>query len=97
MRRLALILFAVVPQHNAFALVPGTCGDPVMIRETLRVDRNQAPASFGLPIEAKTFVELYLSPYGGWTLVERRLDGTACVVQAGTDWQAGAVPIGGAK
>jgi hypothetical protein len=82
-----IICVALIAATPAHALSPGDCGKEDMVREILKLAEDKVPASFGFNLADELIVQLYLSPSGAWALVNRKIDGTACLVSRGVGWQ----------
>ena len=45
-------------------------------------------AGYGMDPASHMAVELYTGPHGAWAAINLHADGSACIVQQGTDWHS---------
>ena len=69
----------------ALAAVPKCAPHNEMVA-LLSAKYKEAPKGLGL-VHGTRVVELFVSRAGSWTIVATRLDGKACILAAGKDWE----------
>lgn len=69
----------------AFAATP-KCAPHKQMVALLSSKYKEAPKGLGL-VHGTRLVELFVSRNGSWTILATKLDGKACILAAGKDWE----------
>ena len=89
--KLAAVLAAVTLFSTAGVASPfAPCGSHEVLAKSLTTRFKEARRIMGV-VNAKSVMEIFMSPQGTWTVVVTDTNGTACIIAAGQDWQE--VPI----
>ena len=75
-------LALVAPAHAAMP----KCAPHKEMLALLSDKYQEAPRGLGL-VRGTRVVELFVSRAGTWTILATRLDGKACIIAAGKDWE----------
>jgi hypothetical protein len=88
---LALVGLAAASATPAFA-EPG-CDSRSKILSALDQEYKEAPVGIGLTQSGRV-IELLVSRKGSWTLLATTPTGMSCLIAAGENWEAMALPVG---
>ncbi len=84
-RNLALALLTGAVALTATPAL-ASCGPHKEIVKTLAKKYLEAPKAFGT-VNQTNLVEVYVSAKGSWTILLIRVNGSACIIAAGQDWE----------
>ncbi len=62
------------------------CGSRDAIAKSLTTKFKEARRAMGV-VNARSVMEIFMSPQGTWTVLVTDTTGTACVIATGQDWQ----------
>jgi hypothetical protein len=89
--KFAAVLAAVTLfSSTGVASAASPCGSHDALAKQLNTKFKEARRVMGV-VNAKTVMEIFMSPEGTWTVLVTDTTGTACVIASGQDWQE--VPI----
>ncbi len=88
---LALIGLATVGASSASA--EAGCDNRAKILSALDQEYKEAPVGIGLTQSGRV-IELLVSRKGSWTLLATGPTGLSCLIAAGENWEAMALPVG---
>ena len=66
------------------------CGNHDALAKSLNTKFKEARRVMGV-VNARSVMEIFMSPQGTWTVLVTDTTGTACIIASGQDWQE--VPI----
>ena len=88
---MALALTAPFISHTAQA--QRMCGDRTEILEALEQKHKETVHAIGIAQDGG-FLEVLVSPTGGWTILVTHPKRPTCVVATGQDWSSGFLKVG---